>query len=370
MASSQENLEHGLRRFRSNHRVDEDEHEKSRAARMRSAFRSSFMRRHWVQPDWIIDPRTSRHIAKWDSLVAVCLIVTATLTPFEVAFLDPPTRYSDRIFLLNRVIDMIFICDIILQFLQMYPETSDEQGAHWVMSPKKIALHYLGGWFTIDFICIAVSSVEFVAIARSGASSESREDDELATLQLLRNLRALRLVKLVRLMRASRMAKHWEVRMAVNYSSLALLKSIVGFWLLAHWFACLWGLQTIFSDSINDTWMGNKGFCAVVAPEYDAVVDSTSSPDEEIVCKPVEVLYMASLYWAVMTIVSRPPSNPCAPAAVTRLLTACLPAYRDNRRLLGMATSQPRRTTGGSSSSARCSWGLVPFCGLRSSRFL
>ena len=127
-------------------------------------------------------------------------------------------------------------------------------------------------------------------------------------------------MKLVRLMRASRMAKHWEVRMAVNYSNLALLKCVIGFTLLSHWFACLWGLQTVFSDSINDTWMGSKGFCAVLTADDDAIDSASDScAKETIECKPVEVLYLASLYWAVMTIVSRPCSNLCDLVTDTRL---------------------------------------------------
>ena len=46
-----------------------------------------------------------------------------------------------------------------------------------------------------------------------------------ANLKIFRLFRLMRLIKLVRLIRASRMFKRWEVRMSINYGTLALTKS-------------------------------------------------------------------------------------------------------------------------------------------------
>ena len=62
-------------------------------------------------------------------------------------------------------------------------------------------------------------------------------------LRVLRVTRVLRLIKLVRLLRASRVFQRWETKIAINYSRLSLVKSLVTVTLLSHWFACIWGLQ-------------------------------------------------------------------------------------------------------------------------------
>ena len=53
---------------------------------------------------------------KWDTLTLVCLIVVAVLTPFELAFLE--VRIGDPLFAINRVIDTVFVLDIILYVVQ------------------------------------------------------------------------------------------------------------------------------------------------------------------------------------------------------------------------------------------------------------
>ena len=64
---------------------------------------------------WLVDPRTSKWVAYWDLAVAVALIFTATLTPYEVAFLPPAKAATDGLFIFNRLIDLAFIMDLGLQ---------------------------------------------------------------------------------------------------------------------------------------------------------------------------------------------------------------------------------------------------------------
>ena len=67
-------------------------------------------------------------------------------------------------------------------------------------------------------------------------------------------------------MRASRIFKRCEVRMAINYQALELFLLIGKMVMSCHFFACVWALQTGFSDSKLSTWMGEKdcecGFAA------------------------------------------------------------------------------------------------------------
>lgn len=120
------------------------------------------------KPWYIIDPRTSPWIGWWDAVTSFALIFTAMVTPVEVAFLKIPdsvgARWTDPLFLTNRAVDLIFIWDILLQFILMYQD--DQQSTHagspgggrWVYSPREIARHYvLSPWFYLDVFSVAVS---------------------------------------------------------------------------------------------------------------------------------------------------------------------------------------------------------------------
>jgi len=146
---------------------------------------------------------------------------------------------------------------------------------------------------------------------------------------LLRILRVLRLIKLVRLVRASRLFKRWETRLEINYIALTMAKCIVMIVLASHWFACVWGLQASLMDSPRETWLGyQRGdrehmYCREYVVEdgapYDALrISSLSRCDKDgsgpgqaadepgpcWECDSVFSLYVASLYFSMMTITS------------------------------------------------------------------
>ena len=60
---------------------------------------------------WVVDPRKSRWMAAWDAATTLCLLYTAVVTPFEVAFLDAPRSWTeasrDGLFLTNRVVSLL-----------------------------------------------------------------------------------------------------------------------------------------------------------------------------------------------------------------------------------------------------------------------
>jgi hypothetical protein len=91
---------------------------------------------------FLIDPRTSQRIGYWDSVTAVAILFTVFVTPYEVGFLPMAKSAADGLFLVNRAIDLIFITDVVVQFLLIYPVGENTGGTVvWVERPAAIALH-------------------------------------------------------------------------------------------------------------------------------------------------------------------------------------------------------------------------------------
>ena len=147
----------------------------------------------------------------------------------------------------------------------------------------------LRGWFLIDLISVLVSFFDVFAVAR-GAS----DGDGVEKLRAFRVLRALRLSKLLRLVKASRILRRWESRVAINYGTLTLAKSLLGLMLISHWLACVWVLQARLVDDPMMTWLGSVEYCTANegggGPAYTCVANFR--------------IYTGALYWAVMTITS------------------------------------------------------------------
>ena len=143
--------------------------------------------------EWLIDPRTSVFIGKWDMITGVALIFTALFTPFEIAYLSSPARWYDKTFLANRTVDIIFIIDIVIQF-NLMQSVSDKYGDRWITDHWDIIKRYLRGWFAIDTCSTLISIVDIISVMGS---------DDLHQLKILRVMRVLRLIKLARLARVA-----------------------------------------------------------------------------------------------------------------------------------------------------------------------
>ena len=146
---------------------------------------------------YLVDPRTSPYLSVWDGVTALALVYTALVTPYEVAFLQPDLV---GLFVVNRLVDVVFIIDIVLQFFLAFPLDSDgDGGSRWVTTLPEIRRHYLRGWFALDSVSTLVSVFDIIGFAAA--------NDTVSRLKALRVLRVLRLVKLLRLMRGARIFK-------------------------------------------------------------------------------------------------------------------------------------------------------------------
>ena len=77
-----------------------------------------------VWPWYILNPNGG-HMASWDILTSVALIFTAIVTPFEVGFMPAPETAREPLFIINRIVDVIFSLDMCFQFFLAYRVTSE-----------------------------------------------------------------------------------------------------------------------------------------------------------------------------------------------------------------------------------------------------
>lgn len=228
---------------------------------------------------WLLNPRSAK-MMYWDALVGVCLIFTATFTPYEVAFIekDALNVEVDARFVVNRVVDLAFLTDICLNFFLPYA-TSDN--SKFITDHWRIVRHYLFGWFLVDVA--SVIPYDVIAIFM--------QDDSYANLKVLRAIRLLRLAKLLRVVRVGRIFRRFEATHEVNYAALGLWKFSLGIFFLAHWMACLFYLVAAAEDRVVNWYTSYFDFY-----EKNARSDGTFEPIDS------GTLYVASVYWAVATL--------------------------------------------------------------------
>ena len=161
----------------------------------------------------------------------------------------------------------------------------------------KIVVHYLKGWFSIDFISQAPLAVEIFTFASSSS--------DVSDLSLLRIVRVLRLVKLVRLLRTARVLNRWKARMAISYSTERVVGALIQVFVFAHWEACLMMLVATFQDPVK-SYLGVYEYCIDGQVRAGDTVNGSGAPVTVDVmvpgffCKGSDELYLASLMWSIV----------------------------------------------------------------------
>ncbi|GAQ82342.1 potassium channel [Klebsormidium nitens] len=95
----------------------------------------------------VINPK-SAFITRWDIFLTILIIICAFTIPFEAAFLH---LSLNSIFFANRVVDAIFLVDMLINFNLMF---FDNEKSVWISKRKTIAARYLRTSFTTDFLAV------------------------------------------------------------------------------------------------------------------------------------------------------------------------------------------------------------------------
>lgn len=195
----------------------------------------------------------------------------------------------------------MFIGDITVIFNTMY---KDAYTGNWVYSRAKIAQRYLSGWFWIDlFSVLPFYLVDwFIMDEAWECDINGQKDLLLADVEVagsrvastVKMVKLLRMVKLTRVLKASRVLQRFAqdilmTKLEMSYAVIKVLYLIVALTFLAHWQACLWALVSVYmNNQETDTWVGT--FTA----QQEAKGRTVTPPD----------IYIASLYWSMMTLTS------------------------------------------------------------------
>ena len=309
-------------------RIPNPRTEKLNKQRMRSMLIKSYMGDRDT-----INPQRSTWIPIWDVVTFFATVLTAIVTPYEVGFVED-AQCVDGLFLFNRIIDLLFMIDIVILFHLQYV---DGTTGVWVTSKRKIAWQYLKTWFFFDVLSIVPIYVVLLLDKNatcypfvhdpirpevgSGPLVGSERTGMKAALGV-RTIRLLRLVKLARVLKAARvftslftdlLVKYFEITYAVT----EIIKLIFMIISVAHLSACMWSfLPSLFIDDESPTW--KRAMREDKGQDFDS---------------PLE-LYVAALYWATMTLtgigygdISAQNTPEQAVAVVLMLVTASAWAY-------------------------------------------
>ena len=287
----------------------------------------------------LIDPRTSKFLSVWDFLGSLPMLYTAIATPYEVAFLEPDANPATPRFIIDRIVDVFFVLDMILQFFIMFEaepngnpraqkdliQPHDKQ-IEMVKRFDQIAWNYLNTWFVVDFISVLTVAVDTLPLVEEkvglqiieSASGEGAVGEGITKFRVLRLLRVVRLVKLVRLVKATRILKRWWASFALDFSTLTVVNCILGYLYFGHLLACLLVLGVSLAETPLYTWKGSKKFCVQTDDPHDVnneffqpyktwvLMPPPSNPDiahlTDVWCVGPYEMWVLTFYWMIMLI--------------------------------------------------------------------
>ncbi|XP_060794815.1 potassium voltage-gated channel subfamily H member 6 [Neoarius graeffei] len=219
--------------------------------------------------------------AVWDWVVLLLVLYTAIFTPYSAAFLLNELAENQQhvcgytcnpLNIVDAVVDLLFMVDIVISFRTTYISHNDEV----VTQPKRIAIHYIKGWFLIDM----VAALPFdLLIFKSGS-------DETTTI-LIGLLKTARLLRLVRV--ARKLDRYSE------YGAAVLFLLMCTFVLIAHWLACIWyAIGHVERPYMKTGWLDNL---ADQLGKYYNDSDATSGPSKKD-------MYVTALYFTFSSLTS------------------------------------------------------------------
>ena len=294
----------------------------------------------------VIDPRRSRFMPMWDVVMISSLLYTAVVTPYEVTFVEEGACVT-ILFVINRMVDCLFLTDIMIIFNLAFQERDTgvwvyDRGRvrnHAPRSPlprarakhathatlcadccltaaraRQIAKKYLCGFFFIDLFSLlpfyltafylTPGPVECSAWGQVNldALMDNADANLIQATQSLKIMKLMRMFKLARVLKASRVLKRLlqdllMTKFECTFAVLTVWKLFIGVSFLAHWQACIWALISVMYVPVYTLDDGTQLALTWVdkfrRDQADLGVQVQGSD-----------IYVASLYWSIMTLTS------------------------------------------------------------------
>ncbi|KAF7261198.1 hypothetical protein EG68_01688 [Paragonimus skrjabini miyazakii] len=231
-------------------------------------------------------PKTPPHVllhyvtfkTTWDWIIFLLTGYTSVVVPYCVAFGREGVCGEPIISVLDRIVDVVFFIDIVLNFHTTFVGPT---GAV-ISDPHLIRLNYLKGWFLVDLIsCLPYGLLNLI---------NSKDNPNVTSL-----LNALKIARLLRLWRVLRKLDQY-----LQYVATILLIMIFCFILLAHWLACVWYMVGIsdIQQKVYHGWILHLMNETVGRQNWS----TAAQIDEQL--PPQSMLYMTSLYFTLSLITS------------------------------------------------------------------
>lgn len=223
----------------------------------------------WFHKRVLSEPLDAHHpiVTTADMLVVAGLLFTATFTTFQVGYLVglPEHTVGGFWYASNRVVDVIFLIDILVQFRtrpinsaslsvrhrrRQVSHGGEHAPAQRRLLGRAIALRYLRTSFPIDLVALLAGLADWLL---SGFSQSSGA------------VNLLRLCKLLRLAKAhwlyGRLKRRYASIFAIDYNRLALLECFASYVLSAHLLACVLGIIAVHGTVRGASWLVFMGYC-------------------------------------------------------------------------------------------------------------
>ena len=203
----------------------------------------------------------------------------SSYVPYNVCFSSNESIADNQlIVLIDRVVDILFFIDIIVNFISSY---EDPQTKLPVVKLKHIAKHYIGTWFIIDLI--TVLPIDLIQDLVTNNENDNLQESNVH-IKLARLARLPRIYKILRILRLSKILsvaskgiiQNMIETLNFSFGMIRIIKIISITFFLAHLASCFWYLAATFEDSLFNTWVGARG-----------IVDSDSA-----------YKYFNAFYWA------------------------------------------------------------------------
>jgi potassium voltage-gated channel Eag-related subfamily H protein 7 len=236
---------------------------------------------------------SGRWMRTWNMVIALFLLFTAVITPYEVSFLETKL---DILFFINQLVTIGFVVDIDVNFHLAYIE---KRTLKLVTDPGTIKKNYLSSWFVIDVISTIPYDI-LALVMDNGAGSK---------LKIIRILKLLKLTRLLRMVKSMRIFKTLQSKLHLSARTSDLLKVLIMVLTSLHWCACLWRLIPELEENPEHDWMrllydnGDLKNCTLtrVAEGEDEAMKVTCDPYLlYVICLEFATMIMAMGYppWA------------------------------------------------------------------------